>query len=237
MPCTAAAFCPASTSPFDHSRTHSAAQSHSPAHPSGFHPRSVRTPASACPSLRSQSHRAASHHPPAPRYTGFARFVAAPFCPSAPWHPAQFCAYSLSNDITASGRGTTSSGCGRPGQWQPASAAQPRQTTHPHSQPTHHGFGSCPCSRPAAAPASPVPAAPAAATAAAAQSCQASSPCIPPPARRSPATPQTTTSRSVCCRNGFTIPSALCSTPVHSTGATMPPSRIGRFGHIGSSAP
>src|SRR6185437_4863268 len=44
--------------------------------------------------------------------------------------------------------------------------------------------------------------------------------------------------QSMCCsKNGFTIPSTLCKRPVHATGARIPPSRIGCFGHIGSIAP
>ena len=143
---------------------------------------------------------------------------------------------NVSNPSTSSGRGTSGPAFGLPGKSHPVSAIS---TSAPNPATARVVLMASARLRraPASSPASPHPAAPTAAPAAAVRSVPASPPCIRPPARRSPATPRTTTSRCAAARNGFTMPSMLCSSPVQMTGAMMPPSRIGRFGHMGSIAP
>src|SRR6516162_9878166 len=48
-------------------------------------------------------------------YSGLANSNAAPFFPSAPWHPAQFWWYRTSKRSSSSGRCATESDLGRPG--------------------------------------------------------------------------------------------------------------------------
>src|SRR6185437_13753212 len=63
-------------------------------------------------------------------YSGLLRSVAAPPWPFLPWQPAQFSPYSLSNDITASGRATSGPAAGRPGRLHPLTAMVARAAEH-----------------------------------------------------------------------------------------------------------